>query len=529
MALDPDVTLGGEDLTEPILPVRGWSRGEERVHPVTALLGLLAVVVGVTALTFQDWTLDGAVWVVAGLYLAAVVVAVGARHRPRLVIGVAATLAVLAGVSVSGLAGREPDLVVFGTALASAAVLGGLVQGVRAFRGSAGRGGLPAAVVLVLLGGSGIVTPLQLVYVLWLVAAGTLLVLGIDALGVGLLGTGAYAPDASGRARRWLADRSGSMFDRAAIVAKLSFEGEDTRTRTIRFLMLMAFASVLAALGIIVDSTAVVIGAMLVAPLMTPLMAAAVSLTMGWPRRSARALAVALMGVLLAIAVGAVVAAIIPVPLSLEANPQVLSRTSPSLIDLAVAIAAGAAGAYGTARTDVADALPGVAIAISLVPPLTVVGILLQTGDLLGAVGALLLFVTNATAIVVVGGLTFIATGIVPPHRLDGRRLGTWAAVLLAPVIAGLLVSGQRIIDSGARLTVADSVVSAWLEAEGESIEGLRLDAVTVTGQLVRVEVTGPLSPLPDVDALTEQVQVALGDEVAVTLELTPRVLLTGE
>jgi uncharacterized membrane protein len=99
---------------------------------------------------------------------------------------------------------------------------------------------------------------------------------------------------------------------------------------------------------------------------------------------------------------------------------QVLARTSPNLVDLGFALLAGAAGAYVTVRTEAGSALPGVGIAVALVPPLATVGIALgaDRGEL--TFGALLLFVTNFAAITLAAGLTFALTGFTPPRERFG-------------------------------------------------------------------------------------------------------------
>ena len=91
----------------------------------------------------------------------------------------------------------------------------------------------------------------------------------------------------------WIRRRSGGAEDRDLLNEKLFFEGAESPVRYARFIALMAFASVIASVGIIVQSTAVVIGAMLIAPLMVPLMGTAFATTMGWPRRMARCASIA--------------------------------------------------------------------------------------------------------------------------------------------------------------------------------------------------------------------------------------------
>ena len=191
--------------------------------------------------------------------------------------------------------------------------------------------------------------------------------------------------------------------------------GEGDARRWLRFGFLMALSVVVAVMGISLDSAAVVIGAMLIAPLMSPLMAFAAALTMGWPRRllqSGAWVAVISAG---SVALAWLLAEVQP---SLEVTQELLTRTSPGGRDLAVALAAGAAGAYATTREDISGALPGVAVAVALVPPLASIGVALalDRGDL--AEGAGLLYVANLVAIILASSLVFLATGFVPWRRL---------------------------------------------------------------------------------------------------------------
>ena len=92
------------------------------------------------------------------------------------------------------------------------------------------------------------------------------------------------------------------------------------------------------------DSGAVVIGAMLIAPLMNPMLAMATALVRGWPTREAEQLAIVTAGVVLAVATGFVISMLVPHELTANSLPtQITSRTNPSLVDLAIAVAAGAA------------------------------------------------------------------------------------------------------------------------------------------------------------------------------------------
>lgn len=210
---------------------------------------------------------------------------------------------------------------------------------------------------------------------------------------------------------------------------------------TIDYYILIALASIIAGLGLIAGSAAVVIGAMLVAPLMSPIVGTGLSTVLGDTRFLRLNLGAVLRGSLLAILVGVVVGIVqIGQPLSSE----LLSRTEPSLLDLAIALFSGMAGAFALSRSNAAGALPGVAIAAALVPPLATVGITFTSGYFVQSFGALLLFVTNFVAIGSATALVFIILGFRPAASQKARqrvrlRSAQIASVLLL-IIAGLLV-----------------------------------------------------------------------------------------
>ena len=252
---------------------------------------------------------------------------------------------------------------------------------------------------------------------------------------------------------RAIAERASDAAMGEPVRGKVLYTGTDWGRRLFRFVVLMSFASAIASLGVIADSTAVVIGAMLVAPLLTPFMGMSLSLVMGWTEELVRAGFVAALGTLVAVAVGFVTSAVLGRGTDVDANAEIVSRISPTLLDLVIALAAGAAGAYALSRSDVSDALPGVAVAIALVPPLAVVGVTAQLGALDEAIGALLLFGTNALAIVAMGALTFVVTGTAAAEAARRWRLDWWTigfgAVAVA-VFAALVVNTASVNEATA-------------------------------------------------------------------------------
>lgn len=210
-----------------------------------------------------------------------------------------------------------------------------------------------------------------------------------------------------------------------------------------KFWILLLLSAVIATAGVVADSTATVIGAMIVAPLMTPILGTALAVVLADRNHVIRSVSLVVGGALLVIAIAFVVG-FIDSPLDAYAsNTQVSGRISPRLIDLVAALATGLVGAFALVRSDISDTLPGVAIAISLVPPLAVVGLLVSVQRYSDAGGALLLFGTNVAAIIATGTAVLIGYRVrdVARHtdytvgQLRGRTLAIVAALVLVVAI----------------------------------------------------------------------------------------------
>jgi len=178
----------------------------------------------------------------------------------------------------------------------------------------------------------------------------------------------------------------------------------DRNRRLSQFWLLIILASVIATAGVANDSTATVIGAMIVAPLMTPILGTMLAIVLTDTPNFWFSLLHVLAGAGSAILVGYLYGlGLDDDTISKENNINVAGRVEPKINDLISALATGAVGTIALVRRDIAGSLPGVAIAISLVPPLCVVGLTLSSGDGEDAAGALLLFCTNFASIMVVG------------------------------------------------------------------------------------------------------------------------------
>jgi len=211
------------------------------------------------------------------------------------------------------------------------------------------------------------------------------------------------------------------------------------------FFVMIGLAAVLAALGLLLNSPAVIIGAMLVAPLMSAIVGLGLGMVEGDTHLLGAAAWASFRGMALAIVVGALLGLVIP---DASATPEVMARARPSVLDLGVALASGAAGAYALCRKGVSAGLAGVAIAAALVPPLATVGIGVALGSGAIAGGALLLFLTNLIAIAAAGGLVFLVLGFAPSASQKERRnvlrrglAGAVALLVVVTVILGILTA----------------------------------------------------------------------------------------
>lgn len=323
--------------------------------------------------------------------------------------------------------------------------------------------------------------------------------------------------------------------ERKAIIASLFFEGSQRPAFLRRFFTLMFLSVVLAVLGLIADSTAVVIGAMLVAPLMAPVLAASAGLVMGWPQRIKRNLwlvGVASVGaVALAVGIGFFVRS------ELDPLPgEILARTRPNLFDLGIACAAGAAGAYSFVRRQASDALAGAAVAVALVPPLSVIGLTLSAGEFPMAGGATLLFLANVAGVLMSGAATFLVAGLVPGQRLlssgsriqDGLR---WAAIATIIVILPLQFGQNRFLPPAADNESVENVVDDWAEETGSQLETVDV-GVAVEDGVAKVDlvVTTPDED-PPVEEIAQQISQELDQPVTVDVQVveTQRATATSD
>lgn len=305
-----------------------------------------------------------------------------------------------------------------------------------------------------------------------------------------------------------------SREERREVLAQLFPESGDSATWISRHFALMGFSVAIATYGLLNDSAAVVIGAMLVAPLMTPMMSYSAAMVMAWPRRQAWSLTLVSVSSAYGILLAILLSLLVPIDRQIGPLPaEVLSRTSPNLIDLFIALAAGAAGAYVTVHSRVGAALPGVAIAVALVPPLATIGITIENGAWDDAAGASLLFATNWAAIALSAAAVFLISGVTPRARAVrySRRIKSgvaFAGIVVLAVAIPLGFYSERQFRSASETVQARSTIEDWI---GE--RDLRIEDLIVTRRRGVADVTVVVAG-PDEPASTDSLASAIADDL---------------
>jgi len=293
------------------------------------------------------------------------------------------------------------------------------------------------------------------------------------------------------------------------------------------FIVMMLLASTLASLGLLEGSTAVVIGAMLVAPLMGPLLAAGFALTQGNLRLFRDALAVCGLGIIIGLGASLFIGVLNP---GFEPSMEIEARGDPDVLDLVIALASGMVAAYAKGRPNVAGTLAGVAIAAALLPPLAVIGIGLTNDRLFVAGNAAILFATNLVAIILGASLVFRLLGLhVGISGTAGaprwvRRvmlsLGLLAVILATPLLINVLEKSRSGQMRPANYPVAAGVRKAVREylANHPSLRMIEIARQSIAPEagITVVLTTRDTLPVGIPDELTRLIRAARGNANAV-------------
>ena len=206
------------------------------------------------------------------------------------------------------------------------------------------------------------------------------------------------------------------------------------------FVVMMILATLIATFGLFGDSSPVIIGAMILAPIIAPI----VSFSMGMARYDTNMLKTGSVTILIGTIVALIIAAGVSLIIPLEVlTSEINARLTPTLLDMGIAVASGVAAAYAHAKEGIAKSLAGVAIAVALVPPLAVAGIGIGWWDWEVFSGAFLLYLTNLAGIIMFAGITFLLLGFAPFRR---ARMGlVYTLITISIVMIPLSLSFNRI------------------------------------------------------------------------------------
>ncbi|MFC9472622.1 DUF389 domain-containing protein [Nocardia sp. NPDC056952] len=281
---------------------------------------------------------------------------------------------------------------------------------------------------------------------------------------------------------------------------KLDLSVGQVASKRSAFWIMLVMSAVIAISGVIGDSTATVIGAMIVAPLSIPILGVALGVVTGRGPLLGRSLLLVLSGIVVVVALGFLFAQVLPNPVNVLSNAQVVGRTSPKLMDLTAAIATGIVAAIAITRRDVGDVLPGVAIAISLVPPLGVVGVCLGSHAPALAGGAFVLFASNVVAMIITSTIVLLIAGYAREADPATMRRGRAYLVLGAALV---LVAIPMMLNSLSTLWAGQIADAAgdWLRDTPDA----QVMDVTLHSDIATVSVLGP-AQLPPREELQRKV-----------------------
>lgn len=313
---------------------------------------------------------------------------------------------------------------------------------------------------------------------------------------------------------------------RVAIIEEI----EEGSSPFLRYWVMVALSTTIAAYGLLSNSAAVIIGAMLVAPLMGPIFGISLGLVMGHNLLLRKALVAEVLGVALAIGIGWAVGVL---PLNLGVSQEMLGRTAPTLYDLLIALASGLAGAYATVNVKISSALPGVAISVALVPPLATCGLFLARGDTAHGFGAFLLFAANLFAIHLAASGMFFIHDLGSQRELRKLGLGRFVLKFLPSLIA-LGIMGVFLTKTLTQIATSRQVqatVSSVLSEEIGLRTGGNLERVLdllPQGDGYRI-VAVALTPQPFDPAQVKSIEASLEKALGKPVDLVMRSLISKD
>lgn len=299
-----------------------------------------------------------------------------------------------------------------------------------------------------------------------------------------------------------------------------------SKPHTLYFIMMLMSVEV-AAIGLVSNSAAVIIGAMLISPLMTPIFGMAMGMVVGDYTLIKKAFVSELAGIILAI-VAAMLFGAMPFT-TVGLTEEILARTSPTLLDLGIATFAGVSGCLALIDEKVGSALPGVAMATALTPPLAVCGLALSMGSFEGALGALLLFIANLLAIFMVAILIFYFTGFVPRAEMR-EKWGQLRKPVVITTLSLFVVSmflGHTLVSLHKNISI-EKQIRATLAEFSKSNHGLSISDLDFVHRSNRVSVLVEARTAKEISpTVVSQLEEAIEAVVGVPADLVMRYYLS--
>ena len=215
-------------------------------------------------------------------------------------------------------------------------------------------------------------------------------------------------------------------------------DSDEGRQFNAMYFAMLIFACLISLFGLLLNSPAVIIGAMLISPLMGPILSCGLALTIADWDLGGKAVRNLLLSLGEVVAIAALATFLSPLK---ESTPEIVARTNPNLMDLLVALFSGFAGTLALASRSrgAMTIIPGVAIATAVMPPLATVGYGMAVGQWDVSSGALMLFLTNLGAIVLSAAITFIVVGFRPRKRESAAKYHLALRIGLASLLLGAL------------------------------------------------------------------------------------------
>lgn len=297
---------------------------------------------------------------------------------------------------------------------------------------------------------------------------------------------------------------------------------QDKSRLSFEYLLLVIFSSVITSLGLILDNVAVIVGGMVIAPVLGPILAITIGIVLGDTSLIRRGIAAEFTAIVFAILVGVIFGSFIP---NVEITNSLRIRMFPTLADLLIAMAAGAAGAYTLIKGQLESGLVGVMVAASLLPVMSTIGIGISMGNQTMIIGPFLLLVGNYLSLLLANILVFYFKGLKPQiwykHKADKiirkSLLLIIIAVILLSIPLGFLTIYQFFIEKPADIiksTIRQHLLNKW---------DYRIEKIEINGSLVNVYIYAEKEIKEDLlTGIKQEIETRLAKEYNINFKIIP-------